>query len=79
MELIGDPMQVADSVFIGDSRTTRMTAGPIIDPYGLRLLLADLLAGSVHDREVVSTAQLSTIRWFASLGSAWTAVAPVGV
>jgi hypothetical protein len=63
-------MQVADSVFIGDSRTARMTAGPIIDPYCLRLLLADLLAGMVHDRELVSTAQLSTIRWFASLGSA---------
>jgi hypothetical protein len=38
-------MQVADSVFIGDSRTARMTAGLIIDPNGV---LADLLAGIVH-------------------------------
>jgi hypothetical protein len=64
-------MQVADSVFIGDSRTARMTAGLIIDPDGVRLLLADLFAGMVHDRELVSTTQLSiAIRWFASLGSA---------
>jgi hypothetical protein len=58
-------MQVADSVFIGDSRTARMTANLIIDPDGV---LADLLAGTVHDRELVSTAQLSIpIRWFAGL------------
>jgi hypothetical protein len=55
-------MQVADSVFVSDSRTARMTAGLIIDPDDVRQLLADLLDGMVHDRELVSRRNAPTRR-----------------